>query len=210
MATVLLLAVLFGSVVAIILMIYLIDRVKRLETLSLEASNNSASQPEPQPDNGFLGLSGKRLWDAMSGKIPDNFNQSDLVALKPRFAFVLQNHIETLFKLGKKDATDGSVMGAPSNPVEISTLRGAISSWLPTQSATTIYKAGFESVEADEIDINRLSADLDEAASELYARVDIKKTPAFSEKLMASTPAVVMPSAEMLDESIDEEPPETL
>ncbi len=210
MATVLLLAVLLGSLVAIILMIYLIDRVKRLEMLSIQASNNSASQPEAQSDNGFLGLSGKGLWDAMSGKIPDNFNQADLLALKPRFAFVLQNHIETLFKLGKKDASDGNVLGTPKNPVEISTLRGAISSWLPTQSAATIYKTGYESVEADEIDINRLSADLDEAASGLYARVEINNSPAFSERLLPNVPAAPIPNAEMLEEPSDEEPPQAL
>ncbi len=210
MATVLLLAVLLGSLVAIILMIYLIDRVKRLEMLSIQASNNSASQPEAQSDNGFLGLSGKGLWDAMSGKIPDNFNQADLLALKPRFAFVLQNHIETLFKLGKKDASDGNVLGTPKNPVEISTLRGAISSWLPTQSAATIYKTGYESVEADEIDINRLSADLDEAASGLYARVEINNSPAFSERLLPTLPAAAIPNAEMLEEPSDEEPPQAL
>ena len=42
MTTILLLAVLFGSVVAIILMVYLIDRVKRLESLSIQANNTSA------------------------------------------------------------------------------------------------------------------------------------------------------------------------
>ena len=41
MATVLLVALLFGTLVAIILMIYLIDRVKRLEFLSLQ--NNAAA-----------------------------------------------------------------------------------------------------------------------------------------------------------------------
>jgi hypothetical protein len=221
MATILLLAVLLGSVVAIILMIYLIDRVKRLEILSLEASSR-INQPEPPAENGFLGLSGKALWDAMSGKIPENFNQADLVALKPRFAFVLQNHIETLFKLGKKDASEGNGLGTPKNPIEISTLRGVISSWLPTQHATTIYKTGYQSIEADEVDISRLSADLDEVTVELYARVEIRNTPAFSQKLMAPAPAVVMPNAEMLEKSIDEsgeefsdeqiteKPPETL
>jgi len=102
MTTILLLAVLFGSVVAIILMVYLIDRVKHLESLSIQANNASADVQAAPNDNGFLGLSGKVLWDAMSGQLPEGFQEGDLLALKSRFEFVLQNHIETLFKLGKK------------------------------------------------------------------------------------------------------------
>ena len=60
MATVLLLAVLFGSMVAIILMVYLIDRVKRLEIISQLNSSAGPAEPAPQAvENGFLGLSGK-------------------------------------------------------------------------------------------------------------------------------------------------------
>ena len=97
MATVLLVALLFGTLVAIILMIYLIDRVKILEFLSLRnnAAANAVSDANEvvAPENGFLGLSGKVLWDAMSGKLPEGFNEADLVALKTRFEYVLQNHI---------------------------------------------------------------------------------------------------------------------
>ena len=92
MTTILLLAVLFGSVVAIILMVYLIDRVKRLESLSIQANNASADVQAAPNDNGFLGLSGKVLWDAMSGQLPEGFQEGDLLALKSRFEFVLQNH----------------------------------------------------------------------------------------------------------------------
>ena len=48
MTTVLLLAVLFGSVVAIILMVYLIDRVNRLELLSIQASGNISDEAPAQ------------------------------------------------------------------------------------------------------------------------------------------------------------------
>ena len=61
MVSVLLLAVLLGSVVAIVLMVYLIDRVKRLEVLSLQVTNNlaQAAAAPPASDNGFLGPQGK-------------------------------------------------------------------------------------------------------------------------------------------------------
>ena len=204
MATILLLAVLFGSLVAIILMVYLIDRVKRLEIISLQINDREESQTAPTADNGFLGLYGKPLWDAMSGKVPEGFNESDLVALKPRFAFVLQNHIEMLFKLGKKDAAEGKVAGSAKNPLDISTLRGTISSWLPTQSASTLYNAGYASFEADEIAVNRLRTDIDEIAGELYVKAGLTNSPSFSDKLLSSVPAVKMPSSAALDDTIDE------
>lgn len=205
MTTVLLLAVLFGSVVAIILMVYLIDRVKRLELLSIQASGNISDEAPAQNDNGFLGLSGKLLWDAMSGKIPEGFIEADLVALKSRFEFVLQNHIETLFKLGKRDSSNGNHPETPSNPIEISTLRGSVASWMPAQHVSTIYKAGHESVGADAITLDRLKSDVDECTGTLFSRTGLTIKYSFSEKLLAPPAAKPIPNADVLIE-LDEEP----
>jgi len=207
MTTILLLAVLFGSVVAIILMVYLIDRVKRLESLSIQANNTSADVQAAPNDNGFLGLSGKVLWDAMSGQLPEGFQEGDLLALKSRFEFVLQNHIETLFKLGKKDGTAGKSPETPSNPIEISTLRGSIESWIPAQHVSVLYRAGHESVAADSIAINRLKADIDEAAQVLFSRTGLTIKQAFSEKLLGNAVPAALPNSETmtdLDEDLSE------
>ena len=59
MTSLLLLTVLFGSVILIVLMIYLGDRVKRLEIMSLQDSSEPVEVAKPKNDNGFLGLSGK-------------------------------------------------------------------------------------------------------------------------------------------------------
>jgi len=198
MATVLLLAVLFGSVVAIILMVYLIDRVKRLEVISLQASSILSQAPTAAPasDNGLLGLSGKGLWDAMSGNLPDGFKEADLIALKSRFEFVLQNHISLLFKLGKKDASSGNSQETPSNPLDITTLRGSVASWIPAQHVATLYRAGYESVEADETGIKRLQADVDEVTDILFSRTGLTIKQPFSEKLFtATTLAPLAPAA---------------
>ena len=207
MTTILLLAVLFGSVVAIILMVYLIDRVKRLESLSIQANNASADVQAAPNDNGFLGLSGKVLWDAMSGQLPEGFQEGDLLALKSRFEFVLQNHIETLFKLGKKDGTAGKSPETPSNPIEISTLRGSIESWIPAQHVSILYRAGHESVAADSIAINRVKADIDEAAQVLFSRTGLTIKQAFSEKLLGNAVPAALPNSETmtdLDEDLSE------
>jgi len=208
MATILLLAVLFGSMVAIILMVYLIDRVKRLEMISLQLNSSAGSAaPAPQAaENGFLGLSAKALWDAMCGKVPEGFNEADLVALKSRYEYVLQNHIETIFKLGKKDRKNGNNPETPKNPIDISTLRGTISSWIPAQHVSTLYKAGYESVEADEVNVSRLKADIDDSVNTLFTRTNLSVKHSFSDKLMDLTPTIALPSTESVDE-MHEEPP---
>jgi hypothetical protein len=186
MTSLLLLAVLFGSVILIVLMIYLGDRVKRLEIMSFHDSSEPVEVDKPKNDNGFFGLSGKKLWDAMSGTVPEGIEEADVVALKRVFEVVLKNHIETLFKLGKRDATSGNNPETPNNPLEISTLRHSIASWIPAQHVSTIYKAGYESVNADEISINRLRSNLDDAADTLFSRTSLTIKQPFSERLFAT------------------------
>ncbi|UVW35142.1 hypothetical protein NYF23_00710 [SAR92 clade bacterium H455] len=202
MTSLLLLAVLFGSVILVVLMIYLGDRVKRLEIMSLHDSSEPAEVVKPKNDNGFLGLSGKKLWDAMSGKVPEGFVEADVVALKRVFEVVLKNHIETLFKLGKRDATSGNSPETPKNPLEISTLRHSIESWIPAQHVSTIYKAGYESIGADEVSVSRLRANLDDAADTLFSRTALAIKQPFSERLFAA--AVALPATGSLIE-LDEE-----
>ena len=216
MTTILLLAILFGSVILIILMIYLGDRVKSLELMSVQESDETVDLAPPQNDNGFLGLHGKQLWDAMSGKVPEGFLEADVVALKRMFEVVLKSHIETLFKLGKRDSSSGNNPETPKNPLKISTLRHSVESWIPAQHISTIYKAGYESVDADEISINRLKSNLDDAADTLFSRTDLTIKQPFSERLFATGTALAMPTEDSLieldgDYPLDaEDPSETL
>jgi hypothetical protein len=209
MTTILLLAILFGSVILIVLMIYLGDRVKRLELISHQDNSEPTNVDLPVKDNGFLGLSGKKLWDAMSGNVPEGFIEADVVALKRVFEVVLKNHIETLFKLGKKDNSSGNNAETPKNPLEISTLRHSVESWIPAQHVSTIYKAGYESVDADEVSINRLKSNLDEATDTLFSRAGLTIKQPFSERLFAPTTAVALPNADSITE-LDEDSSEPL
>ena len=202
MITVLLLAVFFGTAAAIVLIIYLIDRVNILEKMTL---GNRPSAPEdtvktdPNADTVFLGLSGKILWDAMSGKTPEGFNDNDLVALKSRYEHVLTKHIELVFKEGVTDRQQGKASAKPKLPASIKTLRGTIDSWIPPQHASAIYKAGFESVNASDIDRTRIASYLDDSTELLFSRTDIALRQAFSEKLLPQT-------QESSDEPLEELP----
>ncbi len=67
MTSIILLAVFFGTAATIILIIYLIDRINRLERLTLDNNGTVAERsPETPSDNYFLGLAGKMLWDPMA------------------------------------------------------------------------------------------------------------------------------------------------
>lgn len=185
MTSIILLAVFFGTAATIILIIYLIDRINRLERLTLD-SNSAVNErsPEVAGDNSFLGLAGKTLWDAMTGTSPDGFNSNDVIALKPRYEQLLRKHIEGLFAEGVEDSKKGSPAKKPKVPTTISTLRGAISSWIPPQHAATIYNTGYASVNAGDEESARLRVSLDEATGLLYSRTELNQQQPFSEKLM--------------------------
>jgi hypothetical protein len=204
MTSIILLAVFFGTAATIILIIYLIDRINRLERLTLDNGTVAERSPETPSDNYFLGLAGKMLWDAMTGKSPDGFNNNDLIALKPRYEQLLRKHIERLFADGVEDSQKGAPAKKPKVPATISVLRGSISSWIPPQHAATIYNTGYASVTAGNEESAGLRVDLDESTGLLYSRTELEQKQPFSEKLMPSTDS----SEDLLDDlpNIDESP----
>jgi len=189
MITTLLLSVLFGTAATVILMIYLIDRVNTLEraTKAVAADSNSS---RAEDDNGFMGLSGKALWDVMSGKIPEGFNPDDLIALKPRYEQVLQKHIEQSFAKGAKDSQEGSPADNPKPTATIKMLRGEVQSWLPPQHVANIYKLGYESVNTTEENLNHLRTSLDESTETLYTRTELDIKQPYSQRLLPQSKAL--------------------
>jgi hypothetical protein len=206
MTSIILLAVFFGTAATIILIIYLIDRINRLERLTLDNNATVAERnPETPGENKFLGLAGKMLWDAMTGKSPDGFNDNDLIALKPRYEQLLRKHIERLFAEGVEDSQKGAPAKRPKVPATIGILRGSISSWIPPQHAATIYNTGYASVTAGDEESAGLRADLDESTGLLYSRTELKQQQPFSETLM---PSADSSAEDLLDDlpNIDESP----
>ena len=83
MTTILLITVLLGITAAVILMIYLIDKINQLEQYTIENLQVDTSRiPEPSnaplsssAKNSLSGLAGKNLWDAMCGKAVMEFRK---------------------------------------------------------------------------------------------------------------------------------------
>ncbi len=203
MITTLLLAVLFGTAATVVLIIYLIDRINILESKAL-ITKDTLEKSGDKSDNGFLGFDGKGLWDVMSGKLPEGFNEDDLVALKPRFEQVLQKHIDQTFAKGVEDCKEGMPAKNPKPTAMIKMLRGEVQSWLPPQHVSTIYKVGYDSVHAEQENLDHLRSSLDESAETLYARTDLQIKQPFSDRLIQSS-ALATNDDEMIEQELDDE-----
>lgn len=195
MTTILLITVLIGITAAVVLMVYLIDRINHLEQYTIDNlhTDQTTRIPEtknlpgtPGTKNSLSGLSGKNLWDAMCGKEPEGVDPSEVSGIRSRYEIVLQKHIERIFEDGRNDAGNGLPQKTPKNPVDVSTLRGVVNSWIPPQHASTIYKVGYEFDRAQDGDMNRLSSSLDESCAVLYSRTDLGLAEPYSSRLLGS------------------------
>jgi hypothetical protein len=158
-----------GLLVVLVFIIYLIDRVNSIEKETRLVAQSLSDQKEPPSLGPFAGLSSKKLWDAMTGRVPEGLDPSLLVEVRERYELVLQKHVEAIFQEGVKDGLRG-LSGEPKNTKLIATLRGPIESWLPSAQVNTIYKCGIDSTQAPAEQWDAVRAALDEAGHTLYSK----------------------------------------
>lgn len=171
-----------GLLVVLVFIIYLIDRVNAIEKETRQVAQSLSDQKEPPSLGPFAGLTSKKLWDAMTGRVPEGLDPSVLVEVRERYEVVLHKHIEAIFQEGVKDGQRG-MSGEPKNTKLISTLRGPIESWLPSAQVNTIYKCGIDSSQAPAEQWEALRAALDEAGQLLYGKALIPMPQALSASL---------------------------
>ena len=184
-----------GLLVLIVLVVYLVDRVNSLEKQAKRVAQMAAHAPEAQPDP-WHGLSGKALWDAMSGRPPAQLSAVALQDMQSRYEVVLHKHIQSLFDEGVRDAQRG-MSGEPKNPRSIQTAQGAVESWLPSAQVNTLYKAGMDTVQLPPEQWAPVRQALDEAGQLLFGKVQIALGEPLSQGLLpqAAPPAQAAPSA---------------
>ena len=212
MTTILLITVLLGITAAVILMIYLIDKINQLEQYTIENLQLDTSRiPEPSNNplpssakNSLSGLAGKSLWDAMCGKAADGVSQTDIEEARKRYEIVLHKHIEMILNTGKSDASAGRPQKTVKNPIDVSTLRGVVNSWIPPQHASSIYKVGYEIDKATEADMNRLNSAISEACEVLFNRTDFEIQSGFIEKLLGGINPETSPEVDTTEETLIE------
>ena len=136
-----------GLLIVLVFIIYLVDRVNAIEKETRLVAQSLNAQKEPPSLGPFAGLSSKKLWDAMTGRVPEGMDPSVLVEVRERYELVLQKHIEAIFQEGVKDGQRG-LTGEPKNTKLIATLRGPVESWLPSAQVNTLYKCGIDSTQS--------------------------------------------------------------
>lgn len=185
-----------GLLIVLVFIIYLVDRVNSIEketrqvVFSLSEQKKDASSVGP-----FAGLSGKKLWDAMTGRVPDGLDPSMIVDIRERFEVVLHKHIEAIFQEGRQDGQLG-LSGEPKNTKTITTLRGSVESWLPTSQVNSIYKCGLDTVQLPPDQWDAVRQSLDEAGQTLFGKALVPLSSPLSVTLMASLspdPVAVLP-----------------
>jgi len=180
-----------GLLVLIVLVVYLVDRVNSLEKQAKRVAQMAAHAPEAQPDP-WQGLSGKALWDAMSGRPPEQLSAVALQDMRVRYEVVLHKHIQSLLDEGVRDAQRG-MSGEPKNPRTIQTAQGAVESWLPSAQVNALYKAGMDTVALPADQWQPVRQSIDEAGQLLFAKAQIELSEPLSQSLLPQPAAASLP-----------------
>ena len=181
MGNFLLLLILFVLASVLLLIVYLIDRVNLIEKQTVdraatELKNNNASGP-------FRGMEGEDLWNAMSYNRMPPLEDSIIEEIKPRYEFILLKHVEKTFELGKDHALK-NIETKPVNQITLPTLRGPVESWIPQNFCEEIYNAGFESINANQTNIEEIKYKLDSSVVQLFDKVKINLSEPISNQLL--------------------------
>lgn len=174
-----------GLLLILILIIYLIDRVNSIEKDTRQVMSTIAESSARTTSTPFMGLSGKKLWDTMTGR-DDGLDADSLAQLRSRYQLVLSKHMEGLYQDGYKDGFRG-VSVEPPNTRQVSTSKGAVESWIPSAQANALYQCGLSASQTPEAQWAPIRASMDEAGLYLLTKTQLDATSPLSEWLMPSS-----------------------
>ena len=173
-----------GLLVILVLIIYLIDRVGAIEKETRQAlSSIQQKNAAPPPSLPFLGLSSKKLWDAMTGRPEAGMDPLAIFDLQEPYQIVLSKHVEALYKEGFKDSQRG-MTGEPKNTKQITSSAGSVESWIPPAQANAVYQCGVQAAQTPESNWGPIRDALDEAGRFLFGKAQLDTSSPLSEWLM--------------------------
>lgn len=185
-------AIALALLLIILMIIYLVDRINVIERTTQEAVRSLGQQQAPAAIGPFGALSGKALWDAMTGE-GAGFDPMEASMLRQRYESVLSRHIEGLFEDGRKDGQAGA-NNRPPNTRRINTVRGSVESWLPAAQAQALYQCGRDFATQGPGQWSAVRIELDDTVRDLYARAQIEQRGRLSESLMGPDPDGAAPT----------------
>ena len=174
------LAVLIALIGMGVLVLYLMDRVHKIENKSVGGAGTGGAFGTSDPH--FERLGGQRLWEVMTASEGAVANPA-IAQIKHLYAQVLQRHIEELFEEGTLDGRQGVRM--PPAPVRvIKTLGGQVASWLPPADSHEIYEIGLERSVSSGSGFSALRTRLERVCARLYVKVGIDLMPQLFDHLL--------------------------
>lgn len=187
-----------GLLIVLVFIIYLVDRVNGIEKETRRVAQSLNDAKEPPSLGPFAGLSSKKLWDAMTGRVPEGLDPSLLIEVRERYESVLFKHIAAIFQEGVQDGQRG-LTGEPKNTKLLTTLRGPVESWLPSAQVNTLYKCGVDSTQLPADQLDAVRAAIDDVGQTLYGKALLPLVQPLSESLLpralSEVPVLVPPSA---------------
>ena len=187
-----------GLLILLVFILYLLDRVNTLEKETRRFAQSLNSPKDLSPPGPFGALSSKKLWDAMTGRVPEGLEPSAVDEMRVLYETVLHKHVDAIFQEGVLDGQRG-MLGEPKNTKMITTSRGPVESWLPSAQVNTLYKCGLDSAQLPIHQLDAVRAALDEAGFSLYGKVMVNLSQPLSASLMplpaADVPVLVSPVA---------------
>ena len=168
-----------------ILLLFVLGKLVWLEKATNTLLNR---QPKPQGadaasdvDPYFYGLSDEALWRALSGDYQSGLGELELDEIRPRFAIALGKAVVRLVK--EAPSASEISLGTVKNSLDIFTLRGRVTIWLPPHHAAALSELGAKiKTSAPQLDAEAGAQLLHEILGKLYSETGLERDPdAFSE-----------------------------
>jgi len=181
--------------VVAIFVIYLSERITVFETLlgiNPKVTGEKLAEHVHFGPNPFGELSGKDLWNAMSGEELEDpeiiVDPADLDKKRPRYEFVLSKHLESLLEEGRFDARNGERSEAKA-VLRIQMLRGSVESYIPFAEASRLYEIGQE-LEANPEKGEKLKVETGEIVDELFSQVGMTAPNTLIDSMLSVTHSI--------------------
>ncbi len=160
--------------VLVVLVIYLVDRFNGLEreTQALVKSLQE-SKAKPVPAGPYAGLSGKALWDAVTGQATGGLDELTLDGVRKRYRTLIGDHISHVFSQGMQDQAQGAD-SVPANTRTVRTPRAQVDSWLPPEAVEAIYRCGQGAGRNDPAELPGVRQRLDQVCAALQMEAGLE------------------------------------
>ncbi len=187
MTTFILLALMtLGILVLTALVIYLADRFNILERETQDLLRK-LQDAQVRPTGPYAGLSGKALWDAVTGLETGTLDELTLDGVRKRYRLLLTDHIHWIFHEGVGDVAKGYDK-VPSNSRTLRTPKAQVESWLPPEAVAEIYRCGQGYAVGDPEALAALRQRLDAVCVQLHTQCSLEPGQPASQLLMPPVP----------------------